>query len=495
MNPEKPIIDGITKFRSYLVGLVGHVDSGKTAIAKHLTQIVSTSGLDAHPQSKERGITIDLGFTSFIEDDLLITLVDAPGHADLIRSVVASARIINGAIIVIDGKEGIQVQTAEHMVILELLGISNVLFVINKIDAVSSEKILQIKQQLNDLLGNTIFGVDKKIVEVSAKEGTGITELREDIVNWVKKFPKISSNPNLSAFPIDHHFPKKGIGAVVTGTTHGSFSVGDKLTVIPYFSEVKVKNAQIYHQNVEKVPHGFRAGMVLSGIEVNQLQRGDILTHTPNRYQKAELLEVEIDFSRHFQKSIRFGSQIDVTNGMVTTSARIFPFYYGEQNIRMKVDEINFQKINTWKKESTKYGSFLWFQHLQLVLPEEKLVLSKLDLPPSTLRFFGSAQIQHIHPPKPNPEVCYVKTKIGKIKNPEYSDASILVDGLAQSKEGAQTLVHKRLESPFGKITNIFGGKGVVVAEKPLNHSCEIGDSVYLRLQRSIKISKNKSYN
>ncbi|MHA1452269.1 MAG: GTP-binding protein, partial [Promethearchaeota archaeon] len=75
MNPEKPIIDGITKFRSYLVGLVGHVDSGKTAIAKHLTQIVSTSGLDAHPQSKERGITIDLGFTSFIEDDLLITLV------------------------------------------------------------------------------------------------------------------------------------------------------------------------------------------------------------------------------------------------------------------------------------------------------------------------------------------------------------------------------------------------------------------------------------
>jgi len=121
MSPETPKVDNITKYHSYLIGLLGHVDCGKTAIARQLTEIVSTSGLDAHPQSKERGITIDLGFTSFIEDDLLITLVDAPGHADLIRSVVASGRIINGAIVVLDGREGIQVQTAEHMVILELL--------------------------------------------------------------------------------------------------------------------------------------------------------------------------------------------------------------------------------------------------------------------------------------------------------------------------------------------------------------------------------------
>ncbi len=495
MNLAKPKINGITEFRSFLIGLVGHVDSGKTAIAKQLTQIVSTSGLDAHPQSKERGITIDLGFTSFIEDDLLITLVDAPGHADLIRSVVALARIIDGAIIVIDGKEGIQVQTAEHMVILELLGISNVIFVINKIDAVSPEKILQIKKQLNALLVNTIFGENKKILEVSAKIGTGISDLRKCITNWVINFPKTPFKSNLSAFPIDHHFPKKGIGVVVTGTTYGSFSVGDKLTVIPHFIEVKIKNAQIYHQNVEKVPHGFRAGLVLSGIDVDQLQRGDVLTRTPKQYQKAELLEVEINFSRHFQKSIRFGSQIDVTNGMVTTNARVFPFYYGDQDMRMKIDEINYQKTIAWKKENIKYGAFLWFQHLQLVLPEEKLVLSKLDLPPSTLRFFGTAQIKQILPLKPNPKVHYIKTKMGKIKNPQYSDTTILVEGLAQSKEGAKTLVQTKLENPFGIVTNIFGGKGVVVAEKPQNHTCAIGDIVQLRLQRSIKISKNKSYN
>jgi selenocysteine-specific elongation factor len=494
MTPEKPQIDGITKFRSYLIGLVGHVDSGKTAIARQLTEIISTSGLDAHPQSRERGITIDLGFTSFTRGDLLITLVDAPGHADLIRSVVASARIIDGAIVIIDGKEGIQVQTAEHMVILELLGISNVIFVINKIDLVASEKIQKIKLQLTQLLKNTIFGTTKSIIEVSAKMGTGIDTLREHITAWVETIPKPEYISELSAFPIDHHFQKKGFGVIVTGTTQGSFAVGDKLIVIPHLLEVKVKNAQVYHQNVEYVPHGFRAGLVLSGIDVNQLQRGDILTRTPEQYKKAELLEVEIDFTQHFQKSIRFGSQINITHGMVTTNARFFPFYYNSSNIRMMVEEINYQKIKSWRMQNIKFGAYIWFQNAKYLLPEEKLVLSKLDLPPSTLRFFGSALIREIQAPQPNPEVYYIKSKIGKIKNSEYSHTSVLVEGLARSKEGAKTLVNRVLEPPFGKITAIFGGKGVIIAEKVKNQKCEVGDPVYLNILRSIKINKIKSY-
>ncbi len=495
MTPEKPQIENITKYNSYLIGLVGHVDSGKTAIARQLTEIISTSGLDAHPQSQERGITIDLGFTSFIHEKLLVTLVDAPGHADLIRSVVASARIIDGAIVVIDGKEGIQVQTAEHMVILELLDISNVIFVINKIDIISTEKIQQIKQQLNELLKNTNFGVNHPIIEVSAKNGTGIDELRNEITRWIESISKPENKSELSAFPIDHHFQKKGFGVIVTGTTQGSFAVGDKLTVIPHLSEVRVKNAQVYHQNVETIPPGFRAGMILSGIDVNQLQRGDILTRTPQRYVKAELLEIEFDISRHFQKSIRFGSQINVTHGMVTTNARFFPFYYGNSNIRMMVEEINYNKISSWMKEKKKFGAFLWFQRPKYLLPEEKLVLSKLDISPSTLRFFGSAQIKEILPPQPNPEVFYVKSKMGTIKNSEYSHTTVLVEGLAQSKEGAQTLINKELEPPFGKISAIFGGKGVIIAEKQKNYQCEVGDPVSLKMQRSIKISKNKSYN
>jgi len=491
----KPHIKDITNYRSFLVGLVGHVDSGKTAIVRQLTDIVSTAGLDAHPQSKERGITIDLGFTSFIEEHLLITLVDAPGHADLIRSVVASARIIDAAIVVIDAKEGIQVQTAEHMIILELLNITSVLFVINKIDVVSRERIQVFREQLVKLLQNTKFGTKCPIIEVSAKESIGIESLKHEIVKLAKNTLQLKIAPDFFWFPIDHHFQIKGVGVVVTGTTQGSFSLGDKLFVIPHQVEVKVKNAQVYHQNVPRVPHGFRAGMVLSGIEVNQLTRGDIVTSQPTRFEKVELCEIKYDFSQHFQKIVRFGSQINVSLGMVTTSARFFPFFYDNHHVRMLVEEVNFQKIAGWKKENIRYGAFLWFQESHYALLEELMVLSQLDVPPSTLRFFGSALIQSILPLDSNPEIFSIKTKTGFIKNPNYSETSILVSDLAQSKDGAKTLINKHVEPPFGKIINIFGGKGVVIVEKPDKLSCEVGDPVLLRIPRSMKIRKTTSYN
>ncbi len=495
MSPETLIMDNITKYRSFLIGLLGHVDCGKTALARQLTEIVSTSGLDAHPQSKERGITIDLGFTSFIEDDLLITLVDAPGHADLIRSVVAAGRIINGAIVVIDGREGIQVQTAEHMVILELLNITNVLFVINKIDVSSSYRVEEIETQLKRLLKLTKFGEKSPIIAVSAKTGLGIDVLKQEIINLTSNISPSQPVEKFFAFPIDHYFKKKGIGLVVTGTTQGTIKIGETLSIVPHLIKVKVKNAQVYHQNVQEVPHGYRAGIVISGIEENQLQRGDILTNQLSKYVKAELVEVNFTFSKHFQKSIRFGSQVNVTHGMITSVARFFPFYYDDKNNKMLVEEIDLSTLKRWKEEGRVLGVLVWLQQPQYLNPDELLILSNLDLPPSTLRFFGSSHISEILDPQKNPILFHIKTKEGKIKNPNYSNTSILVDGMARSKEGAQTLINQTLEFPYGKITDVFGGKGAIVAEKPTNHSCNVGDRVYLKILRSIKISKNKSYN
>ncbi|MEJ2296205.1 MAG: GTP-binding protein [Candidatus Lokiarchaeota archaeon] len=104
------IISKIENKISVHIGLFGHIDSGKTAIAERLSEIISTAGIDAHPQSKERGITIDLGFTSFILDDYLVTLVDGPGHADLIRISASSIEIIDCAIIVIDINKGLKMR-------------------------------------------------------------------------------------------------------------------------------------------------------------------------------------------------------------------------------------------------------------------------------------------------------------------------------------------------------------------------------------------------
>jgi selenocysteine-specific elongation factor len=139
------------------VGVLGHVDSGKTSISKRLSTIASTACFDKNPQSKERGITLDLGFSAFYlkvpnylkekfkENQRLqqseyfqITLVDCPGHASLIRTVVAGAAIIDVVLLVIDCIKGIQIQTTECLVLSEILT-ENMVVALNKIDQIINE--------------------------------------------------------------------------------------------------------------------------------------------------------------------------------------------------------------------------------------------------------------------------------------------------------------------------------------------------------------------
>lgn len=105
------------------MGLFGHVDHGKTELARALSEKVSTAGLDRHPEAKRRQMSIDIGFTAFTLANYLVTLVDVPGHADLIRTAVSGASIIDSAILVVSATQGPQTQTGEHLVLLESLEI------------------------------------------------------------------------------------------------------------------------------------------------------------------------------------------------------------------------------------------------------------------------------------------------------------------------------------------------------------------------------------
>ena len=126
------------------MGVLGHVDSGKTSICRVLTEVASTASLDKSPQSKQRGITLDLGFSSFLtrvpvhlenikEKYLQFTLVDCPGHASLIRTIIGGAQIIDLMFLVIDINKGIQTQTAECIIIAEMF-INKLIVVLNKVD-------------------------------------------------------------------------------------------------------------------------------------------------------------------------------------------------------------------------------------------------------------------------------------------------------------------------------------------------------------------------
>ena len=138
------------KFINVNIGILGHVDCGKTTLCRGLSTKASTAAFDKNPQSQKRGITLDLGFSSFIIspsdnfkasshlsiESIQVTLVDCPGHASLIKTIISGAQIIDMMILVIDITKGIQTQTAECLIIGEIT-CSQMIVVLNKIDLLS----------------------------------------------------------------------------------------------------------------------------------------------------------------------------------------------------------------------------------------------------------------------------------------------------------------------------------------------------------------------
>ena len=135
---------------NFNIGVLGHIDSGKTSLAKALSSTASTASFDKNPQSQERGITLDLGFSSFQVpvpehlkqhgyDVLQFTLVDCPGHASLIKTIIGGAQIIDMMMLIVDVTKGMQTQTAECLVIGEIL-CEKLVVVLNKIDLLKEEK-------------------------------------------------------------------------------------------------------------------------------------------------------------------------------------------------------------------------------------------------------------------------------------------------------------------------------------------------------------------
>ena len=241
------------------IGILGHVDSGKTSLSKALSTIGSTAGFDKSPQSKERGITLDLGFSAFIVEIpefmdksklegykyLQITLVDCPGHASLMKTVIGGASIIDYMILVIDASKGIQAQTSECIVLGELL-MNKLCVVLNKIDLIEAEDIEEHNTKVAKMKSNLLKAFEKtkfesvKVVPVCAnpKETTveldqGLDNLLYEILSDIK-IPDRNSDSSSDdlLFSVDHCFRIKGHGGVMTGTVlKGKVQVGDKIEI------------------------------------------------------------------------------------------------------------------------------------------------------------------------------------------------------------------------------------------------------------------------
>jgi len=459
------------------IGLFGHIDSGKTAIAEVLSEIISTAGIDAHPQSKERGITIDLGFTSFILDNYLITLVDGPGHADLIKISASSVEIIDCALVVIDINKGPQVQTGEHLILIESLNIKRIIVVINKIDIFSGDIDEELKK-IREFFRSTTFGYDVPIFAVSAKERVGFEDLKSGILETIKSLHIERHTKGDIIIPIDHHFPIKGIGAILTGTIlSGILKVKQNLEVLPVKTSGRVKSIQIFHQNVEIANAGARVGINIKGLDLKKIYRGCYATNNPNAFDYCNIIEVKVNNNKLFKPKTGFGTQIHITIGMVTTTGNIYPYHALEG-----------KKIQTTvSNEDRGFRAIILLKEAVLIRKEKSLMLlSRLDLPPTTLRILGSAELLKIYE---EPPVFYkYKTKKGSIKNPDHPQG-IVCNGLAQSAIGAKKIIGKSLEPPFTKILDTFGTKGaVIVGINDNEKKVKKGDPVFLKELRSFQL-------
>jgi selenocysteine-specific elongation factor len=440
------------------VGLVGHIDHGKTELARALSEKVSTAGLDKHPQSKQRGITIDLGFTMFTLGDFLVTLVDSPGHADLIRSVVASATIIDAAILVVAADEGAQIQTGEHVVVLKSMGIENILVAITKTDTVDAPRIDAVERQMKDIMeGVRITNTD--FVTVSAKTGEGLDHLREVLLSKLEAQKRQKDGSFL--MPIDHAFTVKGHGTVVTGTVlRGRISTGDTVQLSPQGDTSRVRSIQTFGEERSETTAGDRVGLNVPDIDHRNVRRGNYLGD-PDTLSHSRNIIVSLQRNGLYRGRITKGLVVSATVGMPSVTAELVPLL-GATNVMLEETTDSTLKVA------------LLFQEEVPVELGTRVLLMRTDLPPTEMRIVGSGEVIEI------PEKLALKRSIrrtGHVSRIRKDD--VLVQGLASSKEIAESISGSQVQTPRGvkgTLKQPFGTRGVVSVqfESPVEDSEEV---------------------
>jgi selenocysteine-specific elongation factor len=254
-----------------IIGTAGHIDHGKTALIKALNGFEG----DSTNEEKQRGITIDLSFSNLSRGQQNIAFIDVPGHEKLVKNMIAGAFGFDYVMIVVSAAEGIRPQTVEHLEIINLLGLKEIIVVITKKDLVTPEELKEKKEQLLLFLNTFDFEI-KFIHEVSIYEKESIEKLKNSLFSINNS---IKQEENFFRYYVDRVFSPKGIGTVVTGTILGKkIELNEKIFICDSQMESKIKNIQVHNNNTLEANISNRAALNLQGININQIKRGDLIT-------------------------------------------------------------------------------------------------------------------------------------------------------------------------------------------------------------------------
>lgn len=279
------------------VGTIGHVDHGKTTLTAAITKVLSEEGkadftafenIDKAPEERERGITIATSHVEYESDNRHYAHVDCPGHADYVKNMITGAAQMDGAILVVAATDGPMPQTREHLLLAKQVNVPKVVVFMNKVDMVQDEEMLElVEMEIRELLDKYEFdgenapiikGSALKALEGDAKYAEGIKELINALDTYIPEPKRVTDKP--FKMPVEDVFSIKGRGTVATGRIEqGIVKVNEEIEIVGIRDTRKtvVTGVEMFKKTLDEGRAGDNAGILLRGIEKDDIERGMVL--------------------------------------------------------------------------------------------------------------------------------------------------------------------------------------------------------------------------
>ena len=280
------------------IGTIGHVDHGKTTLTAAITAVLATKGLaeaadfatiDAAPEEKERGITINTAHVEYETEKRHYAHIDAPGHADYVKNMITGAAQMDGAILVVAATDGPMPQTREHILLARQVGVDYIVVFLNKIDLVDDDELVDlVEMEVRELLSEYDFPGDDipvirgsalKALEGDSEQQKVIMELMDTVDSYIPTPKRDTDKPFL--MPVEDVFTITGRGTVASGRIdRGEVHVGDEVEIVGLHDDVTkttVTGLEMFRKTLDAGEAGDNVGALLRGISRDQIERGQVL--------------------------------------------------------------------------------------------------------------------------------------------------------------------------------------------------------------------------
>ncbi|MFO3717432.1 selenocysteine-specific translation elongation factor [Anaerococcus sp. ENR1011] len=305
---------------NYIIGTAGHIDHGKTTLIKALTG----NETDNLKEEKERGISINLGFTALdLSNGERAGIIDVPGHENFIKNMMAGVVGIDIILLVIAADDGVMPQTIEHAQILHYMGVDNAIIVITKKNTVTPEMVDLVKADIEMSFTDTILE-DAPIVAVDSVSGENIDQLKDLIEEKIISTQKIEDSKSMR-MNIDRSFTLQGIGTIITGTlTEGEIYKDHEYMLYPSHEKVKVRSIQNHDVPIDVAHKGQRIALNLANISSNEIKRGDIIAQNDSLI-KVKNVQTKLSLSKFDDFKIEHWTRVRFFHGTKEVLARAVP--------------------------------------------------------------------------------------------------------------------------------------------------------------------------